>query len=428
MPMVTSSDTRESWLIRRSTGAKTPVFSGTSIRTIGLLSGKVSVNTGTFVPGVYRVNPYHVYSEEILASPYDFYGQSYLDSNYDVYLKSSSDGWFYDWLPLVRDSTVPTAGIGLRDQALQKAYGKVQRASIGMGENLGEIRETISMLRSPLQSLRKFLQKDRALNRRKLNALLRYGKTGRLPKSFTPRGARGAAAFSAELAKAAADTWLELRYGLRPLIMTIVDVMKELERVEMVTFNPQTIHSVRSRISTDSTKQALDPLVWRGSYGFGYRASAVQTETLTGYASVQYRMDFPRTVLQTWGLSPEFALETAWELTRLSFVVDWLFTVGPWLASYRIKPGVTILGNTCGVKIDRYVTVNTLEIRHPTWTTVKWPSTLPTCVYRYRDYERWVNQSLPLTPFFKGARSLDLLKAIDSASLLLQPLLKGIRR
>jgi len=436
------SGKKKTWLVSKSTGAVSHLARGMEAPFYPLSEEKISVDTGGFTPGVYRVNPYTVFHEEVQLHPYKLH---FVDTTRDRFYEYHEEveaplGSFANVWSLVKDTSVPAAVTSLRWQALQRVYGKIQKADVVMGENLGELRETIQMLRSPLLSLRNFLKRDRYLNLDRLNRLLHYQKHGYLLPRFG--GIAGTARLSnkarkalvrkdtvlkaSEAAKAASDTWLELRYGLRPLVLMIQSVVKEVTRAGNSFFDPSAIKSLHTILRSSSRQQLFDSSAERLAYGFRYHGNCFKDERLAGTASVQYRQSMPTTELAKWGLTPDFALETAWELTHLSFVVDWLFTVGPWLATFRHKPGVTVLGNTCGEKVDRIVTVTQTKQQYFPYNA--WLYEPIKATYRFEYYKRFVNQDLPLLPLFTAGRVIDLFRAIDSTALILQRMLKGIRR
>jgi hypothetical protein len=293
--------------------------------------------------------------------------------------------------------------------ALQKAKGKVQNADLEMGETLGEYRETIQMIKSPLKSLRKFLLDDKTRNLRLLLALAKKDKRGvnRL------LGRTGKAS-----AEAMTSTWLELRYGLRPLVSLVQDVVEKVNSKKYAFYDPDKIRSARSSLSF-SSKQALNDL--EVNYvAYGIRGSAVAEHSITAMASVQYRQDREQGILDQLGLTPRFLPETLWNLTRLSFVVDWLFTIGPWLATLRVNPGCNVLGNTGGIRVKTKITLTSLEARvssgNGAWSAVSCPSSSITL----DTYTRECQVAMSYLPHFTWGRTLDLFKAIDSISLIWQ--------
>lgn len=108
-------------------------------------------------------------------------------------------------------------------------------------------------------------------------------------------------------------------------------------------------------------------------------------------------------------------------------MVDWIFSIGPWLGTLRINPGITVLGNTSGFKHERTVRVFKTEMRaRSSYANVPF-TTIPHAhqeggdvAIRTETYERKVDVNLEYVPHFTWGRTLDLFKAIDSVSLIWQ--------
>lgn len=144
---------------------------------------------------------------------------------------------------------------------------------------------------------------------------------------------------------------------------------------------------------------------------------------------MQYRSNSIPSMMDLLGLTPRFLPETAWELTRLSFVVDWWYDVGSWLEAYRFKPGVTILGNTVGMKVERTVSAKTTTYFTGIPGAVK-SQRGTTATFKAKYYERRCNLHLPLTPQFTPEYK-SLHHVVDALALTLQPtldLLKNRKR
>jgi hypothetical protein len=414
MPSYESSVYTKYWLEHKDVPSVQPVlYEGTTVSSKVLDEGKISVDSGKFIPGIYRTNPYKVWKEEVMVAEVSHYvRRTDLNTTWNYCFKQTGNPCLVG-LSLLADKTMPSAMTDLSDRALQTAYGRVRQADLSLGESIGELRETLQTIRNPLSALREFLSQNSFKHLHNLIKLQKQAKLAKLGK------------LSVQGLKDASDTWLELRYGLRPLVITIRDVMEMVAETGRKEFNPSTIRRARAKKKRE-TKTSLPTFISGESY-FGYQLTPTRVDELTAYASVQYRQEYALTSAEKFGLSPEFLPEIAWELTRLSFVVDWLFTIGPWLASYRIKPGITILGNTVGKKIRRKVTVGT-QWRVQQSPYMDWSPLKSNQLYwNYEEYSRVVNQSLPLLPQFTGGDVIDLYKTIDSLALILQPILKRLK-
>lgn len=196
----------------------------------------------------------------------------------------------------------------------------------------------------------------------------------------------------------------------------------------MTILDPERIRAVRSKLVFGPYENWVDARV---SYGdrAELRARVWVEDTYTSTSSVQYRQTEEQSRLDALGLTPRFLPEVAWELTRLSFVVDWLYSIGPWLATLRINPGVTTLGNTSGFKHQRRMKLLNVRaampfafdyevfMRQVLDGPVKGP-VVPDVVRN--KYARKVNLKMSYLPHFTWGRTLDLFKAIDAVSLIWQ--------
>jgi len=117
-----------------------------------------------------------------------------------------------------------------------------------------------------------------------------------------------------------------------------------------------------------------------------------------------------------------------WELTTLSFVVDWLVSIGPWLGTLRVNPACEILGNTVGVKVESEFTIKNLRGAYnsdnATYSNIEGGTGMNLTLVQYK---RSKDLQLSYLPHFTWGRTLDLFKAIDAISLIWQFLPKLIK-
>jgi hypothetical protein len=306
------------------------------------------------------------------------------------------------------DRNPPTVGTAYRQLALQKAHSKVGSAELDLGEDLGELRETYEMLRSPLKSLRKFLLDDRARNYMLLEALKLRDK--RMVNRLLGRTGKASA-------ETMSSTWLELRYGLRPLYKLVQDAIEMINDKSIDVFDPNKIRSMRTKLDYRETVQhSVDNVIGL----MKINSLIVSDDVITATASVQYTQKAQNTLVDQLGLTPRHLPETAWNLTKLSFVWDWIFSIGPWLGTLRINPDVTILGNTTGIRIKRKVYYRKAWC----WGYYDPPSTQvlyePEDVLYLDSYDRAANTDERYMPHFTWGRTLDCWKAIDALTLIWQ--------
>jgi hypothetical protein len=293
----------------------------------------------------------------------------------------------------------------LQQRALQKAYAKVGKADLALGEELGELRETIQTIRDPLRSLKTFLLADRERNWRLLLAFMRKD-THVLGKLTGRTGKASINAF--------ADTWLELRYGLRPLMSLVQDIIEEVTEKQKKLFRPDKIRSVRAEAGgtfngTGTVREAI--------YGYLRHRGAVSVQDeVKARASVQFTCSVEPSTLDRFGLSPQFLPETVLALTRLSFVVNWFISIEAWIQTLRVNPHCQILGNTVGVKSTRTAKMKYAEYKLY-FGSFDWDTYSSDETYSREHYQRTCGVDLSYLPHFTWLSTFDLAKAIDSVAL-----------
>jgi hypothetical protein len=124
--------------------------------------------------------------------------------------------------------------------------------------------------------------------------------------------------------KAVADAWLSYRYGVRPLLYDIRDLHGAIVEFE----EKRELYSQRSGYSYS---ESSTDTVYSGSQ-IGQLVYTLTKTTDVNYSirgSVSARFQPSRILLDP--------VTTAWELTRYSFVIDWVLGVGVYLQSTAFK-------------------------------------------------------------------------------------------
>jgi hypothetical protein len=367
-----------------------------------------SVDTGSFTPGKFRINAY-------LKGKVTFSGNDG-DAKYEY--NSGLNRYIYSFrgrICLLANATImanmvpsETTHGYLRKHVMQRAMAKVGASNLQLGVELGELRETLEMLRHPFKDLRSLLSQENYNSFARALRLARSGKTS---------------GYGAHSANALVSSWLEIRYGLRPLISSILDISKEVSK-KAVAFNANIIRRARSSITEGYGDKVSNDC---GGAPLVLTSSLTSNFNIIARGCVYYKLEHEPSVAEKYGLSLADIPEIAWELTRLSFVVDWVFSIGPWLGSYRYTPWVTILGATTSLKISG--TVGATFIPHSSYNNRDWQSkNFGACCLDSSIYSRTLDTTLPSTPLFRWGQAVDLLRTIDALSLTLQPILKKISK
>jgi hypothetical protein len=187
------------------------------------------------------------------------------------------------------------------NRAYQTALSKQDPQKVGAGENLGELGETLRMLRHPLQSLHEWFK-----------LLLHVSVKKRRHNRFLTS------------AQALSDTWLEYRYGIMPVVYTIVDVMALVEKMVWDGFLV-TKGSHEPIVTTEVT--SIDIPI--GDFAVAIRRTRVRTSQAT--VIITGAPDYKTSVWDQTGLRASNLPFIAVELTRLSFVLEWFVGVSSWM-------------------------------------------------------------------------------------------------
>lgn len=361
---------------------------------------KESVDTGEFIPGVYRVNPYSV-SEQLFRFATNLELKIEWDTGtlyHSVDFVSGALGAAV--VKLVDNSLLPDFS-NLAERTMLRAHSNLAKSVANLGEDLGEIAETLEMIRHPFSAIRDFLY---SCNHRRLglyHKIEHYVHSGHW-LGVSKRGA----------AKAASDAWLEFRYGFMPLCYTIQDIMKVVDEMAE-PFLSEKILSSKSTLSNEVSRESGDLTSSVGHIHYTYQQEFSTVGKVS--TSIQYRLDNELSLMDKLGLTPRHLPELAWELTRLSFVVDWFVEIGPWLGTYlRFQPGVTVLGNTVGYKTEQKVVARAMSYGRLGYET---PCNIYLGETLFRKYERLVNQPTPLLPQFTSLSPTRIVHVVDALAL-----------
>jgi len=195
--------------------------------------------------------------------------------------------------------------------ARAKAYSQLRAGFTGLSF-IGELRETIAMIRSPASALRTGLDRYITSSNRYRNAY-----------KSKPHGSR-------EFRKAVADSWLEYSFGWKPLLMDIQDAYKAYLEIA----------NEKKYIPFKGTYRASSkvPRYYIGRNPAGHAnidmyASVVNNVSVaySGSAYVKPGISTPNVSLGT--TLPDF-IPAAWELAPWSFLIDYFTNVGDVLDSW----------------------------------------------------------------------------------------------
>lgn len=197
------------------------------------------------------------------------------------------------------------------NQATSKLYDAIIeiQTSLQAGEDLGEIRQTANMLRSPMRSLRNLMVSTLEGHQRGL-------------------GIKRAS----HAAKALADTTLEYRFGIKPLASSIANALTGLQnRDEAFHYHPfdvtgvvrnQNSGTVSIGVGHFSTSQVITR----------FRERRVRYRGVWGYKVPIHR----RSVDQVLGLQWRHVVPTIWNLIPYSWLADYVTNIGDFANRFAV--------------------------------------------------------------------------------------------
>lgn len=230
--------------------------------------------------------------------------------------------------------TINTPGnLPMKARVYNAALGKFYQAawnarrSFQGGQFLGEIGETLRMIKNPAKAFRRGLDDYSAEVRRRI----KRSNNGRLPASreSTNRANR-----------VASDTWLEFMFGWKPLLSDISSGNAALERLAR---EPHEYKKVNAYAEEVYSVVPSAPLYTRNigtftQYRFSIRRKSGYSCIIIG--EVKCTISNPITMGQeVLGLSSADFVPTVWELIPYSFLVDYFSNIGDVIQAWSFPTG-----------------------------------------------------------------------------------------
>lgn len=219
----------------------------------------------------------------------------------------------------------PTTLTQALDDAKAKLYKKLYEIQTPFqgGVFLGELRETLHMIKHPADGLAKLILGEQFLSTK---AKL---KRASLRKKRPLKGDQ----LKRSLKKAAADTWLENAFGWQPFISDIESGLKLYnEQNSMLDFIP-------FRVTGKASAPANVALITDWTTGFvGYKTIETRTHEARVYV-YGHAFHSSQGVNAKLGLTWGNFVPTAWELLPFSFLADYFSNIGDVLSSTTVDLG-----------------------------------------------------------------------------------------
>lgn len=291
----------------------------------------------------------------------------------------------------------------MSDVALVNAYAKIKGDVVCSGEVLHDIGQTVMMLKRPFGHARDLL--ERSFRRKRV----KYGREIR------------------DAARVQKEIWLETRYGLMPTVLDANTIVKNAMRLYR-GLDRRRLVARAGQNGARSFGQSFNQLTLASPYNIWKATGSVSVNhTVSANAGVIYEVATQSLIDQIWAdfqLGEDAILPTLWEITPLSFVVDWFVGVGTWLDAMNLPPNVRVLGNWV-TTVDQHHAEYSGMIDHYGYRDGTPPvrgsagsSTVHQC-----GVIRSVNRPLPPLPV-KVTNWSTVTHALDAAALSLNPLLR----
>lgn len=274
-----------------------------------------------------------------------------------------------------------------RNQLLTTAYAEAKEQAMDVSTNLGELPEAIRLLATAKRRLLSSVQ-------------------GTVKEYVRRNKGKGSFWILKNISSDISSFWLEYRYGWRPLVSTAEQLGRSIAKVRM----GDRVMCVgrQSFLATAANPSFTFTSTFSGSPGLLPSTAVVRNTTITDRASVAMLMSPVDSAFSGT------TLVALWELTTLSFVVDWFFNVGDFLSALSVDTQVP-----CDITMSTSYDVRTKATITGTWGASPPTLTPWVCECEKFLYARTVQSSFQPTITFKSD-GLTVPRGIDAAALVIQ--------
>lgn len=346
--------------------------------TLGHFKSIVSERSGSFKKGTFRSNSCLIRDLSVTSKP------GYAEFTYNGYVNA-----LIGHLPLrlrfLSGYTLDDYGTwsdNLANYAAVKTLAAARQIDYDFAQDLGELGETLAMLRNPFGFLRSGLRE-----------IAKGRKSG--------------------LIDILANGWMQYRYGIMPLIYSIQDIIK---LVESGFAKKSGLRSLSKGITVETDKNqtyndSFSPFfTWKGEH------KVHSKQTATHHLYYTRNLDTPDiTKLRALGMHPEQFIPLMWELTGRSFVVDWFFSVGDWLRAVLPETSISVKGCCTTIKSELDIDSRVKSI-YSSYNLDPSKTVLPEYFWHSSILERRNGTPVALPPFnpnfFRYKRLLDSLSML----------------
>lgn len=225
-----------------------------------------------------------------------------------------------------------------QQEALTELWKKIEKARspAQLGEDLGEIRELVHLLRSPAKAFREGLNAYHATIKKWRHRTKRFS--------------------SREVDTFLADTWLSYAFGWKPLVNDVKSAAEALAERNIRLQHVPTTKIVRSH-AVNSGVDAQYSNISAGGTGYcSFVSDLIYSHETQVHLKAAVRLEqasgFPG-ILGILGLNLDNFVPTLWELIPYSFVVDYFTNIGDLI--YAVHTGTGSINWLNGTTVQKYV-------------------------------------------------------------------------
>lgn len=212
------------------------------------------------------------------------------------------------------------------------AVNKSRSTVTTLGENILEARKTGAMIMASIPRLKEIVLRDVIPTARRLYKLYRAGKLRR----------KGLYKTANTFADFIAGAWLQYRYGWMPIYLTITSAVKTASAL----YDGDS-KRIRGVSSTEKFSGTTAITVYDNT---GYTVTGTQKTSVVGRyaAGVRYRVDKHHGLTELASqlmILPSDLPSLIWEITKFSWLFDWIINVGAWLEALNTPAFIHIDGS-----------------------------------------------------------------------------------
>lgn len=229
-------------------------------------------------------------------------------------------------------------------------------------ETLAEMDQTWAMVNSPLSTMGRFCEEfSKSQTYRRLEQLRKKYPGRRMNSRVIQRGTKASAQLKEqfELHKLWTSEYLRYRYGISPLVSDVQAALKTLKTVYDKNAQP-TLHTARAGAKLFDSRV----VTWDLSPASQTSHNVSRADDHQFSVKAYWHDLYAATALNEMGLTFHNAVAVPWELTRLSFVLDWFVNVGDLIYANIPRVGVSPKGGGYTIREE----INN-SYRHAGYTT-----------------------------------------------------------